>query len=74
MEKGFVRAELTHLPPRGKEKLSSEALCVAGTQKKRATALTWNEVAPEPDEAGSRNWELVKSFSAENVKGSKTTV
>lgn len=28
MGKGFVRAELTHLPPRGREKLSFEVPCV----------------------------------------------
>lgn len=51
MEKGFVRAELTHLIPQGREKLSFEALCVTETQKKGATAVTWNEAAPEPGEA-----------------------
>ena len=61
IEKGFVRPELTHLPPYGRENSPLESFLFL--KLKGARVVTWNEAAAEPGEVRSMNQELIKSFN-----------
>lgn len=50
---GIGQRGIAHLPPRGREELPLEVLCVPETHMKGVRAVPWDEAAPEQGEEGS---------------------